>query len=77
MGKYIDKNLLKYIPKKYRDDIVWLEKSHNQCDGTNVYFLTYKINGKEYNAENSDTVSELNWNAKQTIIAIEDDIWRI
>ena len=59
--KHIDRNLLKYIPKKMQKYVVWLDFEKS----SHVYFLTFEKDGVEVNAEPSDTVSELNWNAKQ------------
>lgn len=69
--KKVDEKFLKYLPEKYKENIVWLEKCHNECDNSNVYFLIYNINGKEYHADNSDTISELKWNAIEIIKKIE------
>ena len=60
-SQYIEKRLLKYIPKEIRRYVVWLDFEPS----SHTYFLTFEKDGKEVSAENSDTVSELNWNAKQ------------
>ena len=57
----IEKRLLKYIPAKLRQYVTWLDYESS----SHVYFLTFEKDGIEYSAEPSDTVSELNWNAKQ------------
>ena len=59
--KHIEERLLKYIPKKMRNYVVWLDYEKS----SHVYFLTFEKDGVEVSAEPSDTVSELNWNAKQ------------
>lgn len=58
--KSIDKRLLAYIPAKMRPYVVWLDFEKS----SHVYFLTFEKDGKEVNAEPSDTVEELRWNAK-------------
>ena len=58
---HIEERLLKYIPAKLRKYVVWLDYEKS----SHVYFLTFEKDGKEVNAEPADTVSELNWNAKQ------------
>lgn len=65
--KHIEQRLMKYIPKKIRRYVVWLDFEKS----SHVYFLTFEKDGKEVNAEPSDTVSELNWNAKQCIAELE------
>ena len=57
----IDERLLKYIPKKMRPFVTWLDFEKS----SHVYFLTFEKDGKEVNAEPSDTVLELTWNARQ------------
>lgn len=58
---YVETRLLKYIPAKLRPYVVWLDFEKS----SHVYFLTFEKDGIEINAENSDTVAELTWNAKQ------------
>lgn len=58
---YIEKRLLKYIPKRLRPYVVWLDYESS----SHVYFLTFEVNGVEVNADNADTVAELTWNARQ------------
>lgn len=65
--KHIEERLVTYIPKKIRRYVVWLDFEKS----SHVYFLTFEKDGKEINAEPSDTVSELNWNAKQCIAELE------
>ena len=57
----IEERLMKYIPKELRQYVVWLDFEKS----SHVYFLTFEKDGKEVSAEPSDSVSELNWNAKQ------------
>ena len=59
--KDIEQRLMKYIPKKMQKYVVWLDFEKS----SHVYFLTFEKDGVEVNAEPSDTVDELNWNAKQ------------
>ena len=59
--KHIEQRLMKYIPKKMQKYVVWLDFEKS----SHVYFLTFEKDGVEVNAEPSDTVAELNWNAKQ------------
>lgn len=59
--KHIEHRLMKYIPKKMQQYVVWLDFEKS----SHVYFLTFEKDGIEINAEPSDTVSELVWNAKQ------------
>ncbi len=59
--KKVEERLLKYIPKKMRNYVVWLDYEKS----SHVYFLTFEKDGKEVSAEPADSVSELNWNAKQ------------
>ena len=59
--KYIEKRLLKYIPKKMQPYVVWLDYEPS----SHVYFLTFEKDGIEYNVEQADTVTELTWNARQ------------
>lgn len=66
-SQYIEKRLLKYIPKEIRRYVVWLDFEPS----SHTYFLTFEKDGKEVSAENSDTVSELNWNAKQCMAELE------
>ena len=72
--KTCEERVLKYLPKKYHKYIVWAEKSHNSCDNSNVYFLTIEVNGKEYNAEPSDTIEEMKWNFKEVIRVVEEEL---
>ena len=58
---YINERLLKYIPKKMQPFVTWLDFEKS----SHVYFLTFEKDGKEVNAEPSDTVLELTWNARQ------------
>ena len=58
---YIDERLLRYIPKKMRPFVTWLDFEKS----SHVYFLTFEKDGKEVSAEPSDTVLELTWNARQ------------
>lgn len=58
---YIDERLLKYIPKKMRPFVTWLDFEKS----SHVYFLTFEKDGKEVSTEPSDTVLELTWNARQ------------
>lgn len=58
---HVEKRLLKYIPANVRKYVVWLE--FVKC--SHVYFLTYEKDSIETNAEPSDTVAELRWNAKE------------
>lgn len=57
----VEKRLMKYIPKKMQPYVVWLDFEKS----SHVYFLTFEKDGIEVSAEQSDTVSELNWNARQ------------
>ena len=57
----VESRLLKYIPKKMRQYVVWLDFEKS----SHVYFLTFEKDGIEYSAEPADTVSELTWNANQ------------
>lgn len=59
--KHIEERLMKYIPKKMQQYVVWLDYERS----SHVYFLTFAKDGKEVSAEPSNTVSELTWNAKQ------------
>lgn len=59
--KHIEKKYMKYIPKKMQKYVVWLDFEPS----SHVYFLTFEKDGIEVSAEQSDTVSELTWNAKQ------------
>ena len=59
--KHIEQRLMKYIPKKMQNYVVWLDFEKS----SHVYFLTFEKDGIEINAEHSDTVSELTWNANQ------------
>lgn len=59
--KQIEQRLMKYIPKKMQKYVVWLDFEKS----SHVYFLTFEKDGVEINAEPSDTVSELTWNANQ------------
>lgn len=59
--KQIEQRLMKYIPKKMQKYVVWLDFEKS----SHVYFLTFEKDGIEINAESSDTVSELTWNANQ------------
>lgn len=59
--KHIEQKFMKYIPKNMQKYVVWLDFEKS----SHVYFLTFKKDGVEVNAEPSDTVSELNWNARQ------------
>jgi hypothetical protein len=61
--KHIETRLIKYIPAKLRQYVVWLDFEKS----SHVYFLTFEKDGKEVNAEPSDSVSELTWNAKQCV----------
>ena len=58
---HIETRLMKYIPKRLQKYVVWLDYEKS----SHVYFLTFEKNGIEVNAEPSDSVSELNWNARQ------------
>lgn len=58
---HIEERLMKYIPKKMRQYVVWLDFERS----SHVYFLTFEKDGIEVSAEPSDSVSELTWNAKQ------------
>lgn len=60
---HIETRLIKYIPAKLRQYVVWLDFEKS----SHVYFLTFEKDGKEVNAEPSDSVSELTWNAKQCV----------
>lgn len=68
-----EEKVMKYLPKKYHKYVVWAEKHHNECDNSNVYFLTIEVNGKEYSAEPADTINEMKWNFKQVIKEVEED----
>ena len=57
----VEERLLKYIPKKMQEYVVWLDFEKS----SHVYFLTFAKDGVEVNAEPSDNVSELAWNARQ------------
>ena len=57
----IEQRLMKYIPKRLQPYVVWLDYEPS----SHVYFLTFEVDGVEVHAEPSDTVSELNWNARQ------------
>ena len=59
--KHVEQRLMKYIPKSMQKYVVWLDFEKS----SHVYFLTFEKDGVEVNAEPSDTVDELNWNAKQ------------
>lgn len=59
--KHIDTKYMKYIPKKMQKYVVWLDFEKS----SHVYFLTFEKDGIEVHADPSDTVSELNWNARQ------------
>ena len=59
--KYIEQKFMRYIPKSMQKYVVWLDFEKS----SHVYFLTFEKDGVEVNAEPSDTVDELNWNAKQ------------
>lgn len=59
--KHVEQRLLKYIPSKMREYVVWLDFERS----SHVYFLTFSKDGKEVHSEPSDTVDELRWNAKQ------------
>ena len=60
-GTYIEKRLLKYIPKKLQPYVVWLDYEPS----SHVYFLTFEKDGVEYSPDPADDVSELAWNARQ------------
>lgn len=60
---HVETRLLKYIPKKMRNYVTWLDFERS----SHVYFLTFEKDGIEVSAEPSDTVSELTWNAKQCL----------
>lgn len=60
---HVETRLLKYIPKKMRNYVTWLDFESS----SHVYFLTFEKDGIEVSAEPSDTVSELTWNAKQCL----------
>lgn len=68
-----EEKVLKYLPKKYHKYIVWAEKCHNSCDGSNVYFVIIEVNEKEYSIEPADTIEEMKWNFKETIKEAEED----
>lgn len=72
--KKCEEKVMKYLSKRYHKYIVWAEKCHNSCDNSNVYFLTIKIKGKEYNAEPSDTIEDLKWNFKELIRVVEEEL---
>ena len=57
----IEHRLLRYIPADMRRYVVWLDYEKS----SHTYFLTFEKDGVEVDAETSDTVSELTWNAKQ------------
>ena len=59
--KHIEQKFMRYIPKSMQKYVVWLDFEKS----SHVYFLTFEKDGVEVNAEPSDTVSELNWNARQ------------
>lgn len=59
----IEKRLLKYIPKKLQQYVVWLDYEKS----SHVYFLTFEKDGIEYSAEPSDSVDELRYNARQFV----------
>lgn len=62
----VEQRLMKYIPKAVRPYVVWLD-SERTGNHQYIYWLTLEKDGKEYSAEPADSVSELNWNAKQMI----------
>lgn len=58
--KIVEERLLKYIPARMRKYVVWLDFEKS----SHVYFLTFEKDGVEVNAEPSDSVGELTYNAK-------------
>lgn len=60
-GTYIEKRLMKYIPKRLQPYVVWLDYEPS----SHVYFLTFEKDGVEYSPDPADDVSELTWNARQ------------
>lgn len=63
---YINQRYVRYIPKKMREYLVWLDRIDNECDGSHVYFITFEKDGVEYHTEPCDTVSEITWNSRET-----------
>lgn len=64
MTDNIDERVLRYIPKRYRHNLTWLEKCHNECDNSNVYFITYDFGGTEV-SETCDTIDEVVYMCRQ------------
>lgn len=58
----IDKNLLKYIPKKAQPLVTWLERRKSGEYSRYVYSIIMEIDGEEISAA-VDSASELRWAA--------------
>lgn len=59
--QFVEQRLMKYIPAKLRPYVVWLDFEQS----SHTYFLVFEKDGKEMEAEPSDTIAELRWNANQ------------
>lgn len=60
----IEKNLLKYVPKRMHEYVTWLTREPGEY-ARYLYFAIFEKDGQEYCIETADSVSELTWNCRQ------------
>ena len=71
---YVNEKLLKYIPAKLRPYCVWLDVEKDYYDKRKrTYYAIFEKDGKEYNSEYVDSISELIWNCKQVLKEMEEN----